>query len=325
VAGVTNDLIYVSYPEAMNSSALDKSNYMIRYSSSVTAALPAAATITAFGTNGYKITLSHDALLTTDGNTYLVIGRVQDAAGNAVSQLSFNVQVLAEARPAVVAGSLHQTEANRLSVQFDKVLTRAEREAFFVRIGATDYTIATIDSVVVSGGKTQVAFALTGDCVMAIKAVSADYETNTAAVIGSGALATVQLHINGSYIESETGMTASNINLTGTVIDKRAPVLTSITIENVGIVVYAVLNFSEQITSTNAGFYAMDLNVRATETGVLLQAGTQYITTVNAGKVRVEIVGVSAVGYYIGSKTGITYIQDMAGNKIITFAQTRVL
>lgn len=324
VTGVTNDLIYVRYPEAMNSTALDKAMYMIRYSSSVTAALPAAATITAFGANSYKITLPHDALLTTDGNTYLIIGRVQDAAGNAVGQLSFNVQVLAEARPAVVAGTLHQTEANRLSVQFDKVLTRVERDAFFVRIGATDYAAATVDSVVASGGKTMVTFALTGDCVTAIKAVSADYETNTSAIIGSGALATVQLHINGSYLESETGMTAANTNLTGTVVDKRVPVLTSITVENVGIVVYAVLNFSEQITTTNAGFYAMDLNVRATETGALLQAGVDYITTVNAGKVRIEIVGESAMGYYIGSKPTILYIQDMAGNKITPFAQAKV-
>ena len=185
VSGAVSDIIYLTYPEEMNATALDTSYYMLKTGTGTVKLSAKTVRIEPNGATTYKITRSHDDAL-VPGSSYLVIGRVQDAAGNAPAEFSFDVLIVPEAAPTVEA--LIQTAANRLAVTFNKELSLYSLEAFLFRVNGGTHTPAMFDSVVKSDGKTTLSFILTADMISAIKKISPDYETNTAEIIGKGDL-----------------------------------------------------------------------------------------------------------------------------------------
>jgi len=311
VKGATNDVIYLTYPEAMNATALDTSFYMIKHLGVTSLLTAKTVTIEANGATGYKITRATDANL--QPGDALVIGRVQDLAGNAIAAFSFEVAIVAEAAPAVVAGSFKQTSASTFSITFNKTLAADApiTEAFSFWVGGV-YHMPAFSTAVSASNTTTVNFTLTADCVTALNTAAPTYAANTAMMADD--IAGVAILLDGDKIISSIGMAAVDADLTGTVVDGRAPVYVSKEERVVGGKLGTVLNFSEPIADVSSAYFANDLVVKAGTTTLI--AGIGYSTTWDAGDVVVFGSGT------LQSIASPLVIKDAAGNKAAAFAQT---
>ena len=306
-----NDIIYLTYPEAMNETALNVSYYMLKTGATTTALNAKTVKIEATSATSYKITRAHDATL-VPGTSFLVIGRVQDAVGNAPAAFSFDVLLPAEAAPAVVA--VAQTAANKLAVTFNKELTDYTLEAFRFSVdGVVYHTPAMFESVVKKEGNTTLTFLLTADLIEAIKGVSADYATNTAEIIGAGDLAGITLELIADKVVSITGMKNAGAMIQALNTDKRAPVFVRAEERTVGSNYGVALIFSEPITSVNPAYFANDIIMTSGTTTLL--AGEGFTTGWDAGAVMVYGAGT------LKSVEAPALIKDAAGNKAGAFGQ----
>ncbi len=319
----TNDVFYVSFPEIMDmntsnaASVLNKSNYLILKSGSSTpVALDSKATIEQFGTSQkiVKITNPKTTGLTDDDQSKLIIGRVADSAGNVPVELSFSVNIAKEAAATVT--SVKQTDYNKLTVEFNKVLTSVLADAFEIKVGSSTYKAASIESKVDGTDKTTVVVNLTASTVAALKGVDTAYETETSKTIASvGEL----VYLVGQHVVTVAGMKSVDAEITDKVSDARIPVYKSIA-KATG---KAVITFSEALKNdVYASLYAFDIEVKDAS-GKVKTPGTDYQTAVDADG-KLEVIGAGTSNWTIATKSSITYMKDVAGNKVEVFAAKKV-
>jgi len=312
-----DSIIYVTYPEKMavegDGSVLAAKNYLLAGS-----ALSDKAKLELFGSTGkvVKITIPETAL--TDA-TVLTIGRVADLAGNVPVAMSGNVTLASELAPAVTA--VEQTDSNKLTVTINKALKSILPDAITGTVGASVYKAAAVDSWEIKDGKTIAKITLTSDYVNAVKALNANYGTDTS-ILASG------IGLVGEHLVSEAGMKAANAaNLAVT--DKWAPKVkdapADVKIDGTvadGQAVSVALTASEAMkVLTNPALANVDLVV--TYDGTKLVAGTDYTVTVAGSTITVQTIKLVKVGKVLKIETAaaVNYLADNADNKLVSYSK----
>ncbi|MFZ5985686.1 MAG: dockerin type I domain-containing protein [Bacillota bacterium] len=185
----SEDFIYVTFSEPMATSGvgsvLDKANYRLGVEE-----LDESARIEVVRIYGEKIKIiipDGKAL----GGSKLYIGRVADAAGNALVALQTEVQLLPEERPKVI--SVRFKSYNTIEIEVDKKLESVSCDGFMVSktVDGLKYPLAAISAILFKDGKT---------------IITATLNSEVALKDASESLAGYKLHVAVDKIKSDTGM-----------------------------------------------------------------------------------------------------------------------
>jgi methionine-rich copper-binding protein CopC len=310
----TNTFVYLTFNEDMATtgagSVLEVKNYRLGG-----AVLPTGSKVELFGSSKkVKITLpkvAADKTLVSAGETgktlvTFTIGQLADANGNAMEDFSTLVTVAADTAPTTFEASA--IAKNKLQLVIPQEITTVTADGIKVsKSGGAAVEVAAIDSVAYNAttGKTTVTVTVKAEVALAD---SSQAEADKLVVsIVDGKLATV------------TGKKLTGVTADSTVADKMAASLVAtnaIVDYNHATSTAFQIEFNEDLSSTNAAFYAHDLVV-TDSTGKVLTAGIEYTTTVVGDTI---LVDVKAEGKFkVKSKDAVTYIKDAQGNTVNVF------
>jgi hypothetical protein len=281
-----DEVLYVSYPEAMNDTAITASYYLIDLGAGPVALDDDAELAFFDGANKVvKITIPHLATLADDGSDDLIIGKVQDAAGNAFDGgFAMSAEAIGSEDGAQVT-AVKQTADNKLTIEFDKALKSILADAFTVLADGNTRIIAGVDSwenkdLDDDGVDEAVAYVtLQADSVTDLVADDAAYSTDSSKTVAVGTLALV-----GEHVVSFADKASDNVaDLSGSVVDYRAPEFASIASNDAGGAGADTITvtFSEAIKSTTvaANTAGADFVVK-NAAGTVLKNDIDFVVTI---------------------------------------------
>jgi len=311
VDGSSSDIIYLTFSEAMAASAYDKANYRLNG-----AALASSAKVEAFGSDGNRVKITVPAVIwATD---VLTFGRLSDTSGNLIVALSTSVSAAttpgwgAELPATVTAVAI--TSKNTIEITITGTMTTVPADGFMTTINGIDYY--NLAAVAVSYDEDT-----NGDPITIVSGTmnaSSAFESTTAA---SNAIIGVadKLRIVANKVKSETGKAMVATNDAHPWSDAFAPSLVS-KVQGATIHTFE-LTFDEAMTVTTTDTAASDL-VIVDKDGKTWVAYNDYTVAVSGTKLVVTLTGKSGYNGLItvSSKSAITYIKDVAGNKANAFS-----
>ncbi|NLD46862.1 MAG: hypothetical protein GX660_06640, partial [Clostridiaceae bacterium] len=253
------DYIYVFYPEDMDTKTiLDKDNYMIVEDGKIKE-LDDKDKIELFNNKKSKVKITINNKKTYDfdnttgaGKDYeLQIGKVKDAAGNAIKGLSFVKEIKPDVAPAVISDSVKTIDSNKIELKINKIISTIKKEE-----------ISVVKSVYSGGTTTEVS---AQPAKVTTEVDEDDNETKiTLTLTSSQKLSSPADHaytieISDEAFKSETGiyMNATEV----AVKDGFGPALDEIDEDVDGIVIVMTLDEALDSGETNLDLFATELKI----------------------------------------------------------------
>jgi methionine-rich copper-binding protein CopC len=260
IEGGTEDAIILTFPENMDSSVLAKTVYMVSDDAGTTwnALASADATANFNGSDKVKITIADETTYAVDNaNFRVLVGRVNDASGNAATLISAVVDPTPDTPPTIE--SIKIVDYKTVEVKFTGELSTVVAAGFnFTKGGDTDPAAAV--SMATASGKTTVTATLKADQQLASDATEAD--------------ALVALTLDGDVLKSITGKVLADAGPTNAV-DNIAPAIDTIAQATTDTI---LVTMTEDVSITSTALAATDF-VLTDKDGDVLVAGVDYVVT----------------------------------------------
>lgn len=298
VAG-TPDAVIINFGEAMASSVVEASNYMISTDAGTTwTALDSDDTVAFFGGNE-KVKITFDADTDVDHADFRVqVARVNDLAGNTASFLAASVNPTPDTAPTVA--SVKVTSYKTIEVAFTGVVTSITAADFAVNKDAAGAHVPAAVSIVTADDVTTVTLTLKATEQLASDATDADDTRFDVTVTGTAMLSETGLALADSVEDADDAIAPAMAD-----VDQTAANVITVT-------------FSEDVTVT-ATYVAQDF-VLVDADGTTLVAGVDYTAAANG----TDAVNITLINDYADYEDDMT-VASVASPKYVVDADGSAL
>jgi len=281
------DYIYVFYPEDMNTdSILDKDNYMMVVDGEVKE-LDDKDKVELFNNKKSKVKitinnkktydLDNDDPAVADKDHELQIGKVKDAAGNAIKGLSFVVEIKPDIAPAVKAGSVKTVDSNKIELKIDKIISTIKKEEI------------TVVKAVYGGNTTAQPAKVTTEVDEDDNETKVTITLTSSQKLDTPADHAYTIEIGDEAFKSETGIYMNDVDVA--VADGYGPALDKIDEDVDGIVIVMTLDEDLGVAKTDLDLFATELKIVDKDGDTLKGNIDYYLDYVTGKKIAITLKG----------------------------------